>query len=234
MKKARGEKSNNVTSVLNTPVGPYLGDDVLEGFTADAEFLGMSNEGLNNFDRNFYNLCKLDNSYIFDFTAAEDQVKIPPMDISQLDQILFTKMKPGKACDIYHLTVEHLRHCGLEAKLCILELINRIFQDIFFLTCPQIKLGLGTAVFKGKNKPSSKSNSYRRITVSQYRAPSSTTTSIQKQSLYSVLIRALISLALPQASPTYLQQSRGENVSAGPLTRNDLLWCIPRWGGSLG
>ena len=126
----------------------------------------MSNEGPNNFDRNFYNLCKLDNSYIFDFTAAEDQVKIPPMDISQLDQILFTKMKPGQACDIYHLTVEHLRHCGLEAKLCILELINRIFQDIFFLTCPQIKLGLGTAVFKGKNKPSSKSNSYRRITVS--------------------------------------------------------------------
>ena len=115
---------------------------------------------------NFYNLCKLDNCFIFDFTAAEDQVKIPPMEISQLDQILFTKMKPGKACDIYHLTVEHLRHCGLEAKLCILELINRILQNIFFLTCPQIKLGLGTAVFKGKNKPSSKSSSYRRITVS--------------------------------------------------------------------
>ena len=166
MKKARGENSSNDTSVLFTPVGTYLGDDVLEGFTADAEFLGKSNEGSNNFDRNFYNLCKLDNCFIFDFTAAEDQVKIPPMDIYQLDQILFTKMKPGKACDIYHLTVEHLRHCGLEAKLCILELINRILQDIFFLTCPQIKLGLGTAVFKGKKKPASKSSSYRRITVS--------------------------------------------------------------------
>ena len=88
------------------------------------------------------------------------------MTISQLNHILSHKMKPGKACDIYHLTVEHLRHCGPEAKLSVLELINRVLQDIFFLACPQIKLGLGTAVYKGKNKPTSKSNSYRRITVS--------------------------------------------------------------------
>ena len=88
------------------------------------------------------------------------------MTISQLNYILSHKMKPGKACDIYHITVEHLRHCGPEAKLSILELINRVLHDIFFLACPQIKLGLGTAVYKGKNKPTSKSNSYRRITVS--------------------------------------------------------------------
>ena len=100
MKKARGEKSSNETSVLFTPVGQYLGDDVLEGFTADAEFLGKPNECSNNFDRSFYNLCKLDNCFIFDFTAAEDQVKIPPMEISQLDQILFTKMKPGSTISL--------------------------------------------------------------------------------------------------------------------------------------
>ena len=166
MKKARGQNSNTTTTILHTPAGTFCGEDVLEGFTADAEHLGKSNEGNKVFDRSFYNLCMLDNCYIFDFTAAEDQIKIQPMNISQLDHILFSKMKLGKACDIYHLTVEHLRHCGLKAKLCILDLINRVLHNIFYLTSPQIKLGLGTAVYKGKNKPASKSSSYRRITVS--------------------------------------------------------------------
>ena len=74
-------------------------------------------------------------------------------------------MKLGKACDIYQLTVEHLRYSGDEAKLAILKLINRIIKSIYYLTCVQIKLGLGTAVYKGKNKPIQKSSSYRRITV---------------------------------------------------------------------
>ena len=75
-------------------------------------------------------------------------------------------MKPGKACDIYHLTVEHIRHCGSIAKTSILVLINRILADIYYLSCPEFKLGLGTAVYKGKNKSVSKSSSFRRITVS--------------------------------------------------------------------
>ena len=73
-------------------------------------------------------------------------------------------MKAGKACDIYQVTVEHLRHCGDQAKQQILNLINRILHDIYYLSCPQIKLGLGTPIQK-KQKPLSKSNSYRRITV---------------------------------------------------------------------
>ena len=85
--------------------------------------------------------------------------------MSQLDHILFSKMKTGKACDIYTLTVEHLRHSGLEAKKHILAFINRVLSDIYFLTCPQIKLGLGTAIHKGKKKPTDKANSYRRVTV---------------------------------------------------------------------
>ena len=87
------------------------------------------------------------------------------MNLLQLDNILHRRMKLGKSCDIYHLTVEHLRYCGQQAKLGILELINRILKDIYFLTCPQIKLGLGTAVHKGKKKPITMSRSYRRITV---------------------------------------------------------------------
>ena len=127
------------------------------------EYHGKSNEKATCFYRGFYNLCKLDNLYIFELT--EEQPKIAPMSISQLNHILFSKMKPGKACDIYHLTVEHLRHCGLEAQESILGLINRILSDIYFLSCPQIKLGLGTAVYKGKNKLTNISNSYRRITA---------------------------------------------------------------------
>ena len=164
MKKRRGEASHIQTSLLHTPVGTFHGEDVLEGFAADAEYLGRSNEESTLYDQNFYKLCKLDNLYIFEFNGDEP-VEIPPMNIFQLDHILHNRMKPGKSCDIYQLTVEHLRFCGLQAKNQILNLINRIFKDIYFLTCPQIKLGLGTALHKGKSKPITKSNSYRRITV---------------------------------------------------------------------
>ena len=51
------------------------------------------------------------------------------------EEILFKKMKPGKACDIYHLTVEHLRECGETAQLCVRTLINMIIQNIYYLTC---------------------------------------------------------------------------------------------------
>ena len=64
------------------------------------------------------------------------------MEISHLNQILHSKMKPGKACNVYQLTVEHLRNSGDNAKLLILNLINRILKNIYYLSCPQIKLGL--------------------------------------------------------------------------------------------
>ena len=164
LKRLRGESSGHTTSLLKTPVGTYHGDDVLEGFAADAEFLGRSNSTLPVYDQQFYRLCKLDNFYIFEF-QEDAQLDIPPMDLSELEYILKKKMKLGKSCDIHKLTVEHIRNCGTQAKLCVLGLINRILKDIYYLTCPQIKAGLGTAVYKGKNKPIIMSNSYRRITV---------------------------------------------------------------------
>ena len=57
-------------------------------------------------------------------------------------------------------------HVGYVAKNNILALINRILSDIYYLTCPKIKLGLGTAVHKARKKPLDKANLYRRITVS--------------------------------------------------------------------
>ena len=61
--------------------------------------------------------------------------------------------------------MEHLRHCGTPANLQLLNLINRILEEIYFLSCPQIKLGLGINIHKGRKKPTTKSSSYRRITV---------------------------------------------------------------------
>ena len=115
----RGSSARSTTSKLVTPVGTYFGSDVLEGFAADAEFLGRKSEKCDQFDNEFYNLCKEDNMFIFTF-HGEDEVKIPAMTIADLENILFKKMKTGKACDIYHLTVEHIREAGLEAKLIIL------------------------------------------------------------------------------------------------------------------
>ena len=164
MKKRHGHNHNTMTSILHTPVGTYSNEDVLEGFAADTEFLGKTNEDSKTFDQGFYKLCKLENIYIFDF-LCEEPLKIPPMTLVQLDHILHAKMKPGKACDVYQVTVEHLRNCGNEAKLQILTLIYRFLENLYFLSCPQIKLGLGSAVHKGKRKPLSRSSSYRRVTV---------------------------------------------------------------------
>ena len=68
----------------------YKGEDVLEGFAADAE-----HEDVTHFDQGSYKLYKLDNLYIFDFFNENDS-EIPPMTISQLQHILNSKMKAGK------------------------------------------------------------------------------------------------------------------------------------------
>ena len=92
-------------------------------------------------------------------------VKIPPLTIDTLNKIIHTRMELGKAADIYHLTTEHLRYCGPVAKIALLNLINSILEEIYYLSCLQIKRGLGTAIYKGKNKPRNISSSYRRVTV---------------------------------------------------------------------
>ena len=150
--------------MLESPAGTFYGNDVLEGFAADAEILGKPTEDNNYFDKEFYELCILDNLYIFEF-KGDQTIKIPHMTLEDLEEIINKRMKLGKACDVYQLTVEHLRYCGYSAKMCILKLINMIIDNIYFLTCPQVKVGLGSALHKGKGKPVSKSKSYRRITV---------------------------------------------------------------------
>ena len=52
-----------------------------------------------------------------------------------------------------------------EMKVFVCSFYSPIIDNINYLACPQIKAGLGTAVYKGKKKPLSQSSSYRRITV---------------------------------------------------------------------
>ena len=115
----RGQKPPSKPLKLETPVGTFWGGDVLEGFSADAEFLGRAKGEPVMLDNEFYRLCKLDNAYIFDLKDIDD-VKIPPMSVERFDEIINTEMKRGKSCDYYQLTIEQIQECGKEAKLRIL------------------------------------------------------------------------------------------------------------------
>ena len=95
----------------------------------------------------------------------EDCKKIPKMKLSDLENILNKELKNRKACDIYKLTAEHLKYCGNEAKVVLLNLLNDIIENMYYLECPQVKAGLGSAAYKGRKKPRSLASSYRRITV---------------------------------------------------------------------
>ena len=164
IKNMRSKKLSQAPTVLNTPAGRYSGQNVLEGFTRDAEILGQAEGDATAHDNEFYKLCKLDNLYIFEF-KGNGAIVIPEMKIEDLENILNKGMKLGKACDVYKLTVEHLRYAGPQAKQIILSLLNDIIKNIYYLTCPQVKKGLSTAAYKGKGKPLDQASSYRRITV---------------------------------------------------------------------
>ena len=164
IKNMRSKKKNQPPYTLNTPGGTYLGRNTLEGFTVDAEILGQAVSDTTEFDNEFYKLCVLDNLFVFEF-KGDDAISIPEMSFEVLESILNKDMKLGKACDVYQLTVEHLRHAGVTVKRVLLRLINSILKNIFYLTCPQAKKGISSCVFKGKQKPVTESSSYRRITV---------------------------------------------------------------------
>ena len=144
IKNMRSNKLSKPPNLINTPAGTYIGKNTLEGFTIDAELLGQPEGETSCYDNEFYNLCVLDNLYIFEF-KGENAVIIPEMKMEDLENILNKDMKLGKACDVYHLTVEHLRYAGHQAKLVILRLVNDIIKNIYYLTCPQVKKGLSTA-----------------------------------------------------------------------------------------
>ena len=70
------------------------------------------------------------------------------MNLAQLKFILFKKLKLNKACDIFKLTVEHLRNAGDESLIIILNLLNNIIKNIKVLSSPQLNTSVATVVRK--------------------------------------------------------------------------------------
>ena len=87
------------------------------------------------------------------------------MKLSQLHDIIFKRLKLNKACDIYKLTVEHLRNCGEKSLSLILQLLNAIIDHLNYLSSPQLNTAVATIVFKGKGKSAYKHKSYRQVRV---------------------------------------------------------------------
>ena len=99
----------------------------MEGFAADAEYLGRARGESASYDNEFYRLCKLDNEYIFEFKGTEEVV-IPPISEKRFEEIIWSEMKRGKSCDIYQLTTEHIQEFDKTAKMCILKLLNEMMK----------------------------------------------------------------------------------------------------------
>ena len=87
LKQMRGAKVPTKPQHLKTPVGTFSGDCVLDGFAADAEYLGRERGEPEIYDNNFYRLCKADNHIIFEF-KGDTEIKIPDMSKEQFEEII--------------------------------------------------------------------------------------------------------------------------------------------------
>ena len=139
LKQIRGDKNKTVDiPYIETLCGKYSSQNILEGFCAITKMLCNENlEQSKHYDRSFYNMCVQDNAIIFDITSQEN-LKIPHMTLKNLKDIIFRKLKLGKACDIFKLTVEHLRFAGDKTLILILRLLNMIIDNICYLSAPQL------------------------------------------------------------------------------------------------
>ena len=109
-------------------------------------------------------MCVEDNQVILELTA-QDTIKIPHMEIHNLKDIIFKRLKLNKACDVFKLTVEHLRYAGDQSLSLILKLLNSIIDNLNYLSSPQLNTAVASIVYKGKNKPSHIHKSYRQVRV---------------------------------------------------------------------
>ena len=109
-------------------------------------------------------MCLEDNQIIFELTS-EDEIKIPHMQLNQLSDIIFKRLKLNKACDIFKLTVEHVRNCGEKTLGLILWLLNSIIDHLNYLSSPQLNTAVASIVYKGKGKPIYHHKSYRQVRV---------------------------------------------------------------------
>ena len=82
------------------------------------------------------------------------------MNLSDLKEIIFKRLKLNKACDVFKLTVELLHNLSL-----ILQLINLIIDHLNYLSAAQLNTAVTTIVHKGKQKPVYHHKSYRQVRV---------------------------------------------------------------------
>ena len=134
LKKIRGQQIKPpIIPEIETFVGKYSGDNVLEGFRANTEYL--CNEKPDNpetdFSDKFLHKCREDMMIINDIIENET-LKIPPMTLDNIKEIIQKKLKRNKACDIYKLTPEHLKYAGDKVLTILCKLINRILETNTF------------------------------------------------------------------------------------------------------
>ena len=165
LKSIRGETNRgNAIPFVETLCGTFEDINVLEGFRANTEKLcNRNNEVV--IENDFYEMCVKDNEIIFNLTAT-DEVSIPRITLENLKDIIFKKLKLNKACDVYKLTVEHLRYAGDENLELLLILLNRIIDNLNTLSSPQLNTSVATIVHKGKGKSVYHHKSYRQVRVS--------------------------------------------------------------------
>ena len=101
LKKIRGDKAkSSEIPLIDTLCGRFIGDNVLEGFRRNTEVLCNENPDIIQSDHSFLKMCQEDNMIIFQL-ATDENIQIPLMSIETLKDILFRKLKIGKACDVY-------------------------------------------------------------------------------------------------------------------------------------
>ena len=163
LNQIRGQKSKSIEiPFIETLCGKFEGQNVLEGFCSNTEIL--CNEKPSTTRNEFYEMCVRDNIVIFEITASE-KINIPKMELKDLKDIIFKRLKLKKACDIYKLTLEHLRYCGDETLSLILQLLNSIIDNLNYLSSPQLNTSVTSIVHKGKDKPIYHHKSYRQVRV---------------------------------------------------------------------
>ena len=145
LKKYRGEAFKRIEiPFIETLDGKFTGKNILEGFARNTEILCTEDDQKNeNYDNDMYDMFEKDNMVTFDITSKE-AMKIPHMNLTDLKHILFKKLQVNKACDVFKLTIEHLRYAGDQTLLIILELLNHIIDNINVMSSPQLNTSIAS------------------------------------------------------------------------------------------
>ena len=164
LKKICGDNMNSMDiPEINTFLGCYTGSNVLEGFRANTQILCNEKEG-KNFSEGFLKRCNEDLIIINEIAKDEDLV-IPPITLEKLKEIVHKKLKKNKACDLYQITPEHLKHAGDATLELLCVFINRVLKNLEVLKAPEFKMSIASVIHKGKNKPKNHHKSYRLVRI---------------------------------------------------------------------